>query len=78
MNCLARYMRVIRRIAKEAILRDLCPKSMGVNVYYEVLIHTSYMGSTASRLAGCMGVRLKEDSLKYDMYVRIAHRLELL
>lgn len=32
MNNLAKKMRAIKRIAKDAILRDLCPKSMGVRV----------------------------------------------
>jgi hypothetical protein len=38
-NCLARCMRGIRRIAKEAILQDLFSKSMGVSVKYNIF-HT--------------------------------------
>ena len=33
-NSLAKCKRVIRRIAKEAILHDLCPKSMGISVNF--------------------------------------------
>ncbi len=32
MNSLAKYMQAFIRIAKDAILQDLCPKSMGVSV----------------------------------------------
>ncbi len=31
-NSLAKDMQAIRRLAKAAILRDICPKSMGVSV----------------------------------------------
>jgi hypothetical protein len=36
-NCLAEGMRVIRRIAKEAILQDLCPKGMGASVKENII-----------------------------------------
>ena len=32
MNSLAKKMRAIKRIAKDAILQDLCPKSMDVSM----------------------------------------------
>ncbi len=41
-NSLAKYMQAFGRIAKDAILQDLCPKSMGVSVKKT----TSHTGGT--------------------------------